>query len=147
MKFTTIATALAAVTTAIATPHTAKRDLYPISVTDLTASYYDQSKPETTLVNFKMSDPNTNIDTSCDSLWSIGQAATIKFNCSDPSYQLSFPNGIYNVEDFLIEISRTDGSESGKARAYGTSWKCEKHDGYPSETCAWDGVFHVGFSQ
>lgn len=69
MKLTMIATALAAVTTAIATPHTAKRDLYPISVTDLTASYYDQSKPETTLVNFKMSDPNTNIDTSCDSLW------------------------------------------------------------------------------
>jgi hypothetical protein len=78
---------------------------------------------------------------------SIGQAATIKFNCSDLSYQLSFPNGLYNVEDFLIEISRADGSESGKARAYGNSWKCEKHDGYPSETCAWDGVFHVGLSQ
>jgi hypothetical protein len=69
MKFTTIATALAAVTTTIATPHLAKRDLYPISVTDLTASYYDQSKPETTLVNFQMSDPNTNIDTSCNALW------------------------------------------------------------------------------
>ncbi|KAJ5369069.1 uncharacterized protein N7496_008829 [Penicillium cataractarum] len=147
MKFTILATTLAAATTAIAAPSTAKRDLYPISVTDLTASYYDQSKPETTLVNFKMSDPNTNIDTSCNAHWSVGQAATIKFNCSDPSYQLSFPNGIYNVEDFLIEISRPDGSESGKARAYGTSWKCEKHDGYPSETCAWDGVFHVGIGQ
>lgn len=70
----------------------------------------------------------------------------MKFNCSDPSYQLSFPNGIYNVEDFMIEISRPDGSESGKARAYGNDWKCEKHDGYPSETCTWDGVFHVGVS-
>lgn len=70
MKFITLATTLAAATTVIAAPHTsAKRDLYPISLTDLYASYYDQTKPETTLVNFKLSDPNTKIDTSCDSAW------------------------------------------------------------------------------
>lgn len=46
----------------------------------------------------------------------------------------------------MIEISRPDGSESGLARAYGSDWKCEKHDGYPSETCSWNGVFHVGVS-
>lgn len=69
MKFITIVTTLAAASTAIAAPHTAKRDLYPISATDLVASYYDQTKPETTIVSFKMSDPNTNIDTSCDAAW------------------------------------------------------------------------------
>jgi hypothetical protein len=69
MKFITVATTLAAATTAIAAPNTAKRDLYPISLTDLAASYYDQIKPETTIVNFKLSDPNTKIDTTCDANW------------------------------------------------------------------------------
>lgn len=70
MKFITLATTLAAATTAIAAPSTpAKRDLYPISLTDLYASYYDQTKPETTLVNFNLADPNTNLNTSCNAAW------------------------------------------------------------------------------
>ena len=71
MKAITIAVALAAASAAIAAPHTAKRDLYPISATDLVASYYDQTKPETTIVSFKMNDPNTNIDTPCDAAWYV----------------------------------------------------------------------------
>ncbi|KAJ5151207.1 uncharacterized protein N7482_010459 [Penicillium canariense] len=147
MKFITIATTLAAASAAVAAPHTAKRDLRPISLTSLAADYYDQTPPASTTVSFQLSDPNTNIETACDAVWSVGGAGTTKYNCSDHTYQLNFPNGIYNIEDFMIQISRPDGSESGKARAYGNDWKCEKKDGYPSESCRWDGVFHVGVSK
>lgn len=71
MKVIAIAATLATVSTVVATPHTAKRDLYPISATNLVASYYDQTKPETTIVSLKMNDPNTNIDATCDAAWYV----------------------------------------------------------------------------
>lgn len=66
-----------------------------------------------------------------------------KFACSDDSYSISFPGGLYNIEDFKLEVTRADGAQSGTAQVSGEDWGCTKHDGYPEETCAWVGSLQV----
>lgn len=63
-------------------------------------------------------------------------------DCSNKAYQLHLPNGIYNIEEFDIGVSRADGSESGRSTVTGESWKCVKEEP-PKARCKWDGIFEL----
>ena len=64
------------------------------------------------------------------------------YNCSDKTYQLHLPNGIYDIENIDLGVSRTDGSETGRSVVNGDLWKCEKQE-YPEAQCKWDGIFSL----
>ena len=74
---------------------------------------------------------------------SEGEAGTMLFNCTNTAYQINFPSGIYNIENFDLRVSRPDGTEEGQNTVSGADWQCTKHDGYPEETCEWVGVFSI----
>jgi hypothetical protein len=69
-------------------------------------------------------------------------AGNKSYDCSDKAYQLHIPNGVYNIEDFDLGVSRADGSAAGQSTVKGESWKCEKQQS-PLEQCKWDGVFKI----
>ncbi|KAJ5666884.1 hypothetical protein N7462_011293 [Penicillium macrosclerotiorum] len=145
MKAATITTILAAAaTTTFAAPSSLKRALEPLAILDLTGSEYSQTPPTTYVVSFALNDPNTSIDTDCNAAWSEGMSGYTKFNCSNTSYQVSFPSGISNIEDFILKVSRPDGSESGQNQVTGADWECKKTPNqYPEETCQWVGTFNI----
>lgn len=64
------------------------------------------------------------------------------YNCSDNAYQLHLLNGVYNIENFDIQVSRVDGTVTGQSAVTGESWKCTKQE-TPKEQCVWDGVFKL----
>lgn len=144
MKATIISTVLlAAASTTLAAPSNLKRALQPLQIKNLVGSLYTETPPTSNNIVFALNDPNTNIDTDCDAVWSIGQAGSLMFNCSNPAYQVNFPNGIYNIEDFVLRVSRADGTEAGQNTVSGADWECTTSDGYPEETCEWVGVFNI----
>lgn len=71
----------------------------------------------------------------------------MKFPCKNKAYSISFPEGIYNLEDFKIEIDRESGAGTQTATAHvaGVDWGCKKQDGYPEETCGWVGALQAPF--
>jgi len=69
-------------------------------------------------------------------------AGSKTYDCSDKAYKLHLLNGIYDIENFDLGVSRTDGSASGQSTVKGKKWKCEKQES-PMEQCKWDGVFKV----
>jgi hypothetical protein len=64
------------------------------------------------------------------------------YDCSDKAYQLHLLNGIYDIENFDLGVSRTDRSVTGQSTVKGEAWKCEKQQS-PLEECKWDGVFKI----
>lgn len=64
------------------------------------------------------------------------------YDCSDKAYQLHLPNGIYDIENIDLGVSRADGTESGRSVVSGDLWKCEKQE-YPKAQCKWDGIFSL----
>ncbi|KAJ5107607.1 hypothetical protein N7456_004282 [Penicillium angulare] len=146
MKTTIISTALlAAASTTLAAPSTGnfKRAFQSLELKNFWGNLYSQELPTGYNIGFALNDPNTNVDTDCDAFWSQGQAGTLMFNCSNPAYQINFPSGISDIEDFVLRVSRADGTEAGQNTVSGDDWQCTKHDGYPEETCKWVGVFNI----
>lgn len=75
-------------------------------------------------------------------------AGTTKFNCTNDTYQVSFPSGISNIRDFNMEVSRPDGSETGQNVVSGVDWGCkDTPDSYPETSCGWVGVFNIEMSK
>ncbi|KAJ5658001.1 uncharacterized protein N7484_001650 [Penicillium longicatenatum] len=143
MKATIISTLLLAASTTLAAPSNLKRALQPLQIKNLVGNLYTETPPTSNNIVFALNDPNTNVDTDCDAVWSIGQAGNLMFPCSNSAYQVNFPNGIYNIEDFVLRVSRTDGTEAGQNTVSGADWVCTTNDGYPEESCQWVGVFNV----
>ncbi|KAJ5628427.1 hypothetical protein N7490_010655 [Penicillium lividum] len=143
MKTTIIGTALLAASITLAAPTVdLKRALQSLQIKNLRGNLYTETSPTTNVISFALNDPNTNVDTDCDAVWSLGQAGTMVYNCSNPAYQLNFPNGIYNIEDFVLRVSRPDGT-AGQNTVSGADWECTTSDGYPEESCEWVGVFNI----
>ncbi|KAJ5216932.1 hypothetical protein N7468_009940 [Penicillium chermesinum] len=152
MKTAVLATSiLAAAATALAVPsnYNSKRtDLRPLAILDLAGSTYSQTPPTSQVISLTINDPNTGLPsttnaTDCNAAWSFGEPGSEKFPCDDPSYTISFPDGLFNLENFTLEVTRADGAQSGTAQVSGVDWGCAKHDGYPEETCGWVGVLQV----
>ncbi|KAJ5934017.1 hypothetical protein N7454_006346 [Penicillium verhagenii] len=145
MKTTTIISTvlLATASTTLAAPSALKRALQPLQLKNLSGNLYSETLPTTYDIVFALSDPNTNIDTDCDAVWSEGQAGTLMFSCSNPAYQLNFPDGIYDIENFVLRVSRLDGTESGQNTVSGADWECTTSTGYPEKSCQWVGVFDI----
>ncbi|KAJ6024562.1 hypothetical protein N7540_005359 [Penicillium herquei] len=137
----TIITLLAA-TSAMAAPNF-KRALQPLELSNFFGALYSENLPTSYNVGFALNDPNTNVATDCDVVWANGQAGTLLFNCSNPAYQVNFPDGIYDIEDFVLRVSRADGTEAGQNTVSGDDWQCTTSEGYPEETCEWVGVFNI----
>ncbi|KAJ5770402.1 uncharacterized protein N7511_002453 [Penicillium nucicola] len=143
MKFQSISTlALAVASTTSAAPHQA-RALKPLELANISASIPFTTMPTTTIFGFSLKDPNTNIETKCSSYWSVGQAGSKSYNCTNNAYQLKLSSGIYNIEEFDFGVARADGSLSGRSTLKGESWKCTKGSEEPLESCYWDGVFQL----
>ncbi|KAJ5098772.1 hypothetical protein N7532_005773, partial [Penicillium argentinense] len=144
MKTTSIFTALMGITAAVAAgPNDFKRDLQALKLTKLNAGLYDQHLPSTRIVNFDLNDPNSSIDTTCSAAWSTGMAASYKFNCTNPKYQVNFPS-LYDIKDMKLNVSITGSKAFGLGEVNGDKWNCEKTGAeYPSETCEWDGVYEI----
>ncbi|KAJ9483700.1 hypothetical protein VN97_g9689 [Penicillium thymicola] len=130
---------LATATSILAAPSPVVPALGPLQLTDLNAAIYSSSPPTTCLLSFALKDPNTNTDTKCSAYWSIGMPGNKTYDCSDKAYQLHLPNGIYDIENFDLGVSRADGTESGRSVVSGDLWKCEKQE-YPKAQCKWDVV-------
>ncbi|KAJ5347985.1 hypothetical protein MYU51_007933 [Penicillium brevicompactum] len=140
MKTTSITTiALAVAGSALAADTAA---LKPLELTNLHAGIYYTSRPTTTLFSFSLKDPNSNTETTCSGYWSAGQPGAKSYDCSDKSYQLHLINGVYNIENFDIGVSRVDGTVTGQSTVTGEPWKCKKQES-PMEQCEWDGVFNL----
>ncbi|KAJ5952668.1 uncharacterized protein N7479_011081 [Penicillium vulpinum] len=140
--FSLPALVLATASYTLAAPSPMVPVLEPLQLTNLNAGIYSTSLPTTCLISFAVKDPNTNIDTTCSAYWSIGMAGNKTYNCSDKAYQLHLPNGIYDIENIDLGVSRADGSETGRSTVNGDLWKCEKQE-YPKEQCKWDGIFSL----
>jgi hypothetical protein len=145
MKTATISNIiLAAASTALAGPSNFKRALQPLELLNFHADLYEQTPPTSYHVSFALNDPNNNVDTDCDAVWSEGMAGTMKFECSNAAYEVNFPNGIYNIENFDLRVSRADGSEAGQNTVSGADWQCKQTPNqYPEESCSWVGVFNI----
>ncbi|KAJ5812854.1 hypothetical protein N7447_009877 [Penicillium robsamsonii] len=133
---------LATATFTLAAPSPMVPVLEPLQLTNLNAGIYSTTPPATCLLSFALKDPNTNTDTTCSGYWSIGMAGNKTYDCSDKAYQLHLPDGIYDIENINLGVSRADGSESGRAIVSGDLWKCEKQE-YPKAQCKWDGIFSL----
>ncbi|KAJ5752287.1 hypothetical protein N7520_009204 [Penicillium odoratum] len=142
MKTTIIGTVLLAASTLAAPTVDLKRALQSLQIKNLSGNLYTETPPTTNIIAFALNDPNTNIDTDCEAVWSVGQAGTMVFNCSNPAYQVNFPDGIYNIEDFVLRVTRPDGT-AGQNTVSGADWECTTSDGYPEESCEWVGVFNI----
>lgn len=72
MKTTSFTAAFFAIAgTAIAAPASSQSELKDLQLTKFTASLYDQALPAYRIVNFKLSDPNSNVDTNCNTAWYV----------------------------------------------------------------------------
>ncbi|KAJ5782590.1 hypothetical protein N7457_004364 [Penicillium paradoxum] len=142
MKITSMTAFMVTATSTLAAPSPTVSDLQPLQLTNLNAAIYSTSVPQTCFLFFDVTDPNTNTDTQCSAYWSIGMAGNKTYDCSDKAYRLHLPNGIYNIENIDLGVSRADGSETGRSTVHGESWKCEKQE-YPKAKCRWDGIFHL----
>ncbi|KAJ5715103.1 uncharacterized protein N7483_012284 [Penicillium malachiteum] len=91
-----------------------KRAIQPLELSNFFGALYSESLPTQYNVGFTLNDPNTNVATDCDVVWANGEAGTLLFNCSNPAYQVNFPDGIYDIEDFVLRVSRADGTEAGQ---------------------------------
>ncbi|KAJ5800210.1 uncharacterized protein N7518_002278 [Penicillium psychrosexuale] len=133
---------LATATSILAAPSAVLPVLEPLQLTNLNAAIYSTSPPQTCFLSFAVKDPNTNTDTNCSAYWSFGMAGNKTYDCSDKAYQLHLPNGIYDIENIDLGVSRADGSETGRSLVTGDLWKCEKQE-YPKAQCKWDGIFSL----
>ncbi|KAJ5743634.1 hypothetical protein N7533_008504 [Penicillium manginii] len=139
----TAITFLAIAGTAIAAPANVERDLKPFQLTELNAGLYDQALPAYRIVNFKLNDPNNNIDTSCSSAWSGGMSGAYKFNCSNTDYQVNFPS-LTDIEDIKLNVSIVNSKAFALGEINGDKWKCHNTGAeYPSKLCKYDGTYEL----
>ncbi|KAJ5701508.1 hypothetical protein N7488_009056 [Penicillium malachiteum] len=133
---------LISATSVLAAPNF-KRALQPLELSNLVGNLYSETLPTAYNIVFDLNDPNTNVSTGCDAVWDNGEAGTLLFNCDNPAYQVNFPDGIYDIEDFVLRVSRADGTEAGQGTVSGDDWQCTTNEGYPEETCEWVGDFNI----
>lgn len=95
-------------------------------------------------------DPNRSIYTDCSVAWNTDRhiAPSPEDSCTNDKYQISFPDGIDDVQKFTLKVAIVDGAESGQAVIDSTvaesDWVCKSNPwNGVKEGCEWVGVLNI----
>ncbi|KAJ5587382.1 uncharacterized protein N7459_003147 [Penicillium hispanicum] len=146
MQFTTAIIsllALAGSSLAVPTRRTQALELHDFSVQKI-ANTTDGT------IKFTITDPNTGLGDSCDLLWTPENSPGLfpMTPCIGRKYEFSFRYGIGNIENFMLAVKPTNGTQTGytmvDADAKNSHYVCKKNPTPAlAEQCKWEGVLSI----